>query len=272
MDFGEFKRFHLFLFEESFEMLRTKLLSLCAAAVAAACFVPCFAASPVKIKEVAPGADLVIEADAKIKALEEALADNAKYQEAKASSLPRDAGVLAILSQAILESEDKPAWKAAAADVREGAIAIWNSKSFEDAKKGLDAVKAAAGGASAGAKPEAEWNKLSKLGALMKEVNARNGKLRRATRKLPEKDEELAQTARDASVLAVLALVTHEDTHEVKNDAEKPLWQQQSKEFQAQMTAAATAFKAKDAASAKKSFDAANKACNDCHKKFRDKE
>ena len=34
----------------------------------------------------------------------------------------------------------------------------------------------------------------------------------------------------------------------------------------------AAAFKAKDAAGAKKAFDAANKACNDCHKKFRDKE
>jgi cytochrome c556 len=133
-------------------------------------------------------------------------------------------------------------------------------------------VKAAAGGAAAGAKPEAEWNKLGKLGAVMKEVNARNGKLRRAVRKLPEKDEELAQTARDASVLAVLALVTHEDTHEVKNDADKPLWQQQSKDFQKEMTAAAAAFKAKDLAGAKKSFDAANKACNECHKKFRDKE
>jgi hypothetical protein len=31
-------------------------------------------------------------------------------------------------------------------------------------------------------------------------------------------------------------------------------------------------FRAKDLAAAKKGFDAANKACNDCHKKFRDKE
>ncbi|MCY2963726.1 MAG: cytochrome c [Planctomycetota bacterium] len=253
-------------------MLRTRLLSLCAVAVAVACVVPSFAGAPVKIKEVAAGADLVIEANAKIKSLEESLADASKYQEAKASSLGRDAGVLAVLAQAVIESEDKPEWKASAADVRDGAIAIWNSKSFEDAKKGLDAVKAAAGGTAAGAKPEAEWNKLTKLGALMKEVNARNGKLRRNVRKLPEKDDELAATARDASVLAILALVTHEDTHEVKADADKPLWQSQSKDFQKEMTAAAAAFKAKDAAGAKKAFDAANKACNDCHKKFRDKE
>lgn len=249
-------------------MLRVSLLSLCLSVVAVASF----AAAPVKIKDVAPGADLVLEADAKIKALEEALSSADKYQEAKAGPLGRDAGVLAALSQAILESEEKPAWKAAAADVRDGAIAIGNAKSFEDAKKGLDGVKAAAAGTAAGAKPEAEWNKLGKLGAVMKEVNARNGKLRRAVRKLPEKEEELAQTARDASVLAVLALVTHEDTHEVKNDSDKPLWQQQSKDFQKEMTAAAAAFKGKDLAGAKKAFDAANKACNECHKKFRDKE
>lgn len=249
-------------------MLRVCLLSLSVSVVAVACF----AAAPLKIKDVAPGADLVLEADAKIKALEEALSSADKYQEAKAGPLGRDASVLAALAQAIVESEEKPQWKASAADVRDGAIAISGAKSFEEAKKGLDAVKAAAGGAAAGAKPEAEWNKLGKLGAVMKEVNARNGKLRRAVRKLPEKDDELAQTARDASVLAILALVTHEDTHEVKNDADKPLWQQQSKDFQKEMSAAAAAFKAKDAAGAKKAFDAANKACNDCHKKFRDKE
>ena len=253
-------------------MARVCVWFLCVPAVVAACLVPVFGAAPVKIKEVAPGAELVVEADAKIKALEESLADNAKYTEAKGSTLTRDAGVLAVLSQSILESEDKPTWKGAAADVRDGAIAIWSSKSYEEAKKGLDAVKAAAGGTAAGAKPEAEWNKLTKLGALMKEVNARNGKLRRAVRKLPEKDEEIAQAARDASVLAVLALATHEDTHEVKVDADKPLWQSQSKEFGAQMTAAAAGFRAKDLAAAKKGFDAANKACNDCHKKFRDKE
>lgn len=253
-------------------MLRKCLLSLCAAAVAAVAFVPVFAGSPVPIKQVASGDDLVVEANAKIKALEEAVSDADKYKEAKAGPLSRDAGVLAVLAQAILESEEKPQWKGSAADVRDAAIAIAGSKSQEDAKKGLDALKAAAGGTAGGAKAEADWNKLAKLGSVMKEVNARNGKLRRSVRKLPEKDDELAQTARDASVLALLGLVTHEDTHEVKNDADKPLWQQQSKDFSSEMTKAATAFKAKNLADAKKAFDAANKACNDCHKKFRDKE
>ncbi|MFN8856230.1 MAG: hypothetical protein ACK50P_11740, partial [Planctomycetaceae bacterium] len=175
-------------------MLRVCLLSLSVSVVAVACF----AAAPVKIKDVASGADLVLEADAKIKALEEALASADKYQEAKAGPLGRDASVLAALSQAIVESEEKPQWKASAADVRDGAVAIVGAKSFEEAKKGLDAVKAAAGGTAAGAKPEAEWNKLGTLGAVRKEVNARTGKVRRAVRKRPDNDDELSQTARDA--------------------------------------------------------------------------
>jgi len=101
-------------------MLRVCLLSLSVSVVAVACF----AAAPLKIKDVAPGADLVLEADAKIKALEEALSSADKYQEAKAGPLGRDASVLAALAQAIVESEEKPQWKASAADVRDGAIAI----------------------------------------------------------------------------------------------------------------------------------------------------
>jgi len=249
-------------------VLKNVLTSTCLAAAALAGYC-CLAASPAKIKEVAPVADLVTEAEAKIKALEESLASEEKYQEAKATSLPRDASVLAVLAQAITESEEKAGWKASGPDLRDAAIALGGSKSFDEAKKALAAVTEAHGGKSGGAKAEAEWNKLGKFGAIMKEVNVRNGRLRRYLRKLPDNPND---AARDASVLAVLALVAHEDTHEVKQAADVPEWQKLSKEFQTHMTAAAAAFNAKDTAGAKAGFDKANSACNACHKKFRDME
>lgn len=249
-------------------MLKNVMKCLCLSATLLAGYC-CLAAAPVKIKEVAPVADLVTEAEAKIKAIEEALASEDKYQEAKATALVRDAAVLAVLSQAIAESEEKAAWKASAPDLRDAAIGLGGAKSFDDAKKALAAIKEAHGGKAGGAKLEAEWNKLGKFGAVMKEVNVRNGRLRRYVRKLPDNPND---AARDASVLAVLALVAHDDTHEVKQAADVPEWQSLSKEFQSQMTAAAAAFNKKDAAGAKAGFDKANAACNSCHKKFRDME
>lgn len=250
-------------------MLKKILCCVSLGALGLSSLLPCYAAAPEKIAKVAPVADLVADAEAKIKALEEALASNQSYLEAKGTTIPTEAGVLAVLAQAIAESEEKPSWKASAPDLREAAKAVASSKTYEEAQKGLAAIKDAAGGKASGAKVEHEWNKLAKLGAVMKEVNKRNGKLRRSTRKLPD---DTAESARDASVLAVLALVAHEDTHEVKKKEDIAKWRAYAKDFGVQMTAASAAFKKKDAAAAGDAFKKANTACNDCHSAFREGE
>jgi hypothetical protein len=227
------------------------------------------AGAPMKVASVAPVVDLAAEAEAKIKILETALADDKSYTEGKGKTIPVAAGTLSVLAQAIVESDEKVAWSATAADVRDAAMTVASSKSYADAKAGLDAIKAAQGGKASGAKPDAEWKKLAKLGVIMQEVNTRNGKLRRNTRKIPD---DAAEAARDASVLAVLALAAHDDTHEVKDAAKIPEWQKYSKEFSVQMTATAAALKAKDQAKASDGFKKANTACNDCHKVFRENE
>jgi hypothetical protein len=247
-------------------VLKKFLFSVSLAAPVLSMLLPCEAAAPLKIAAVAPAADLVAEADEKVKLLEEALSTDEKYQAAKGSALPMDAGVLAVLAQAIAESEEKGSWKASAADLRDGAVAIAQSKSYDDAKKGLEAVKAAHGGKAGSAKPEAEWNKLCRLGSLMKEINKRNGKLRRATRSLPA---DPAEAARDASVLAVLALAVHADTHEVKDASGIPEWQKLSKEFSSELTAASAALKKKDKDAASAAFKKGNAACTACHDKWR---
>lgn len=250
-------------------MLKKVLSAVALGALSLSVLLPCQAAAPVKIAAVAPVSDLQAEAEIKIKAVEDALATDKSYLDTKGTTLPAEAGVLAVLAQAIVESEEKPTWKASAPDLRDGAIAIASAKSYDEAKAGLAAVKSALEGTAGSAKPEAEWNKLVKLGALMKDVNKRNGKLRRATRKLPDDPTE---AARDASVLAVLGLATHADTHEVKDQSKVPEWQKFALDFQAHMTATSAAFKKKDLAAAADAFKKANAACNDCHGKFREGE
>ena len=256
-------------------MLNKVLLNLTLGAIGLSLLWPVYAGAPAKVDEVAPVGELVQEAEAKIKMLEDYLATDKSFNESKVTSLPRDASVLAVLSQAISESSQASGWKSSAKDVRDGAIAVWQSKTYDDAKKGLEKIKAAHAGNAGDAKPEHDWNKLGKLGSLMKEVNVRKGKLTLQTRKnktlTPQQSEEFA---RDASVLAVLGLAIHDDTHEVKSQSKEEIaeWQKYANDFRTEMTAAANALRKGDVKAGGDGVKKGNSACNECHGKFRPNE
>lgn len=244
-------------------MVQKMWLPLALMMVASACLVPAYAAE--KLSTVAPAADLVTEVDSIIKDLDTKLADYAKN---KKKGIPQAAGTLAVLAQAIAAHDEDSAMKKSAADLRDAAIAIAKSASEDDAKKGLEAAKAAAGGKAAGAKADHAWDKLIDMDSLMAEVNARNGKLRKAFRKAPE---DHAAASRDASVLAVLGVVIESDTHEVKDKADVEKWKKYSKDLQTSMADVAKALKAKDDAGGKAKFLESAKSCNACHTEIRDK-
>lgn len=250
-------------------MLRKMLLGTSCAALALGLFLPCQAAAPAKLSEVAPVADLVTEAEGKIKILEEELATEAAYNEAKAPPsrlLATNASTLSVLAQSVAEHEDDSAWKKSAPDIRDAAKAIGSAKTYDEAKKGLEDLKAAVAGKGKGAKVQADWHKLGRMGRMMAEVTKRQNKIRRGMKKLPEGSDELA---RDASVMAALGLAIHEDTHEVKNPAEKPDWYKYAVDFHTSCTELSKALKGKDAAASKTAFAKVGKSCTECHEKFR---
>jgi cytochrome c556 len=250
-------------------MLKKLLLGTSCAALSLGLFLPCQAAAPVKLSQVAPVTDLVPEAEAKIKIIEEELATEEAYNEAKAPPsrlLGTNASTLSVLAQAIAEHEDDSAWKKSAPDIRDAAKAIGSAKTYDDAKKGLEDLKAAVAGKGKGAKAVAEWHKLGRMGRMMAEATKRQNKIRRGMKKLPEGADELA---REASVMAVLGLAMHEDTHEVKNPAEKPEWYKFATDFHTSATELSKALKAKDTAASKAAFAKNGKSCSECHDKFR---
>ncbi len=256
-------------------MLKTALLALSVGAVWLAWALPTHAAAPVKITTVAPAADLAAQVEASVKQLDEFLASSDAYNQNK-KKVKNESTIITVLAQAIVDSEEKASvsWSAAAADVRAGAMSIADAKSFDDAKKGLAAVKEAHGGKKGAAPSEFEWNKLAKLGAIMDAIQSRTGKVRGGSNKKAEAftDADVADASGAATVLAVLALAVHDDTHEVKKKEDTPEWQKFAKEFQSQLTATAAAFKKKDMAGAKEGWKKGNMACNACHEKFREKE
>ena len=255
-------------------MVKKTALSLALAAIGFALLVPCYAAAPVKIAAVAPVADLVAQVDARVKALEEALKDNEEYTKAKPKLIPGDAAVLVVLAQAIAESEEKAAWQATAADVREAALALGKTKTYDDAKKEFAALKEALGGKSSGAKVESDWAKLVRLGTVMDQITKRNSKFRSRVRKKDLTDADFEEMVGDATVLAVLALAVHDDTHEVKSKKAEDieLWKKFAKDYQVQASAISAALKKKDITAAADSWKKSGTICNDCHAKFKEGE
>ncbi|HLQ45705.1 MAG TPA: hypothetical protein VK137_13295, partial [Planctomycetaceae bacterium] len=170
---------------------------------------------------------------------------------------------------AIVEHPDKAKAKFHAADLRDAAVALGSAKAFDEATQLFTAVQQAHIGKSSGtAQPDAEWNKLIGLGRVMEEINGRSATVRRGLRRLQKPDE----TARDCTILAVLALAMEVDTHAVKDKAQLPLWKDLSAKYRSEMTSMAKAVRAKDTAQANEHFTAANEACDKCHKQIRDKD
>jgi len=235
-------------------------------AVAAGLILPVTAADEVKLDKVAPAADLVKEVEVRIEALDEALATNDSYLAAKKSGIPGDASIVALVAQVLTQHPDKASYKGSAPDVRDAAVKLAKAGSYDDAKAALAAVKEAAGGKASGAKPEMEYKKVIGLGKIMSEVNKRHGRMRKASRSLPD---DTSEAARDASILAVLAVAAADDTHEVKKPAEIGEWKQMSADMQVAFTELSAALKEKSADKVKAGFTKAGKTCADCHAKFR---
>ena len=222
---------------------------------------PAFGEAPAKVSEVAPVEDLAREAEAQVATAEQLVAG--EFSELK---IGQAGGVLALLGQAIAEHPDKSKVKISGPDLRDAAMALSKTKSAGDAKAALGRVKEALAGKGGAASTEAQWNKLANLHRLMEEVNFRNSRLRRIVRR-PGKDP--VEDSLHATTLAVIALAVEADTHEVKNPDDLPKWREYTRGFRTNMTAMATALKAKDAAAAKDAFTKANQSCNDCHAHFR---
>ncbi len=226
---------------------------------------PVAAESKVKVAEVASVEDLAMEIKAQIAKLEGFLQSKQSHAEARETrSIQQAAGVLACLAQASAEHEKKKEVKLSAPDLRDAAIAIRKSKSLEDAKAGLEKVKAAHGGKSSGAKVKHPWNKLCNLHRLMEEVKSRHYKLKRVIRrpKNPQADSLHATT------IAVLAIAAHADTHEVKKDSEISEWQGYANDLRKSMSEIAAALKKKDTKTAKTAWNASVKSCTACHAKW----
>lgn len=217
--------------------------------------------------------DLQDEASSQLALVKQHLDTGKSYTDSAKHELPRAAGLLAVIGQALAEHDSKPT-AAQSADrppihgptLRDAALKLAASKSQAQALATVPALQAAVSGRStrSGVRRRA-WTGLISLHHLMEELNSRNSRLRRAVRR--SRDPEL--DSRNAATMSLLGLVVLADTHEVKQKAELSMWKQYSIDFQVNAAAAARALRAGDKTKVKPLYLKAAKACADCHSDFR---
>ncbi len=237
--------------------------------LAAASLAPVFAKAPADVEQVATIEAILLEVDSKIEVLAGALESAEKFEMQKEKDVWQAFAVLTVMGQAVAEHPEQGDAGFSGPALREAAIKYKRDTSYEDAQGMLAAVKEARGGGGAVDAPaEYEWNKLIRMHPMMEEINSRNAKLVGVFRRPRGRPEE----AGHATTVALLALPMYADTHEVKNEADIPQWQEWAADYREKMVAVAAAVEEKDGTKARELFDAANETCDACHEKFRDAE
>ncbi len=249
-------------------MKRLPDVPLCVLFIGLAFLVPIFAKPPVELQKVASIKDLTALAKEQVESIAEQSETEEKYALTK-EEIRREAGVLAVLAQATLEHPDRKTQKMSPLALRDAALKLAKSKTYEGVKSALPQLRAAAGGEGASEKfAEVAWKDLIEMDDLMHVVNAKNSRIRRAARRSRDPEAD----SRNAALVAVLSLSMAEKTDQLSGADEKTAWKKYALDFQKGMTDLAAAFKAKDKAAIEKHLAFATKACNDCHAHFRDGE
>jgi len=219
-----------------------------------------------KLESVGSPAALIAEATEKADEISQALATPEAFKEG-APGVKQSASLVAVLGQALAEHPEDSALKQAGPSIRDAAIALARAASYEDAQTAWPKLAAALKGeVSADAAKEFNWAKLSRMHPMMEEMNARAAKFRRVLRRPKDPDAD----SRHVMAIALGAITTHADTHEVKDPNDLPQWHAWAEELYDHMAKSATAVRAKDTEAAKTHFNAGMETCQKCHDKFQD--
>lgn len=185
--------------------------------------------------------------------------------EAKGSRMVRDARTLVVLATALGLSDQDHALKAAAPGIATSARKTAEAgDDLAAAQAAVESLKnAIAGEAPTG--DELAWENTKALGQLMKQVNFIHTRLKRNVKKLDRFQE---QSAQDATLLAVIGEASRYDTHEVKEDAQLPDWNNYAVEMRDASASLAAAIKAGDAATIEAAMTRVAENCDACHHTF----
>ena len=239
-----------------------------AAAALTVSVVAAVVADPAKPSAAARAADLAEAAEHLAGSLE-ATVSNATSFKSGADDVEHKGYIIALLAQAVSESEGDAKWKGNALAVRDAAMSLAKAKSQPNADKTYKALKGLFGGGSGGEGKPMKYFDIATLEHVMKEVNERDKALNKNLKSTAfARNKE--NIARDANVWAVLAAVARADT-KTSEKMKKPQadFEKQADAFFAGAKSLAAAAAKGDQAGATDARKAVKAACTACHTDFR---
>lgn len=227
------------------------------------------AGNPVPIETVAKVPVLVVEVDSRLAELDTLLKDSESYEKGKELAIPSAAGVLACIGHAVAQHPEKANAGLAPLKLRDAALELAEAGDLDDARKALAKLKEARTTAEdAGDLAAQTWYDLIASYELMEEINTRNSKLVRVSRRPRGKPEEQAH----AAVIALLCLPMHAQGEDYVDEDQLPDYQALTLRYLKESSEMSAAVEAKDGDAVKRLLVASKKTCDECHKTYRDGE
>ncbi len=252
-------------------LVRFPAVSSLVVMVGAALLVPVVAATVIdaaKPAAAAKAADLAVAAEELAKSLEPTVTNAGSFKSG-ADEVEHKGYIIALLANAVAESEGDAPWKANALAVRDAALTLAKAKSQPNADKAYKELQALFGGGKGGEGKPMKYLDVASLEHVMKEVNERDKQLNRNIKGTAFARSK-AKVAQDANVWALLAAVARADTT-TSEKMKKPQadFEKHSDAFFAGAKSLAAAAAKGDQAAATEARKTTKAACTNCHSDFR---
>lgn len=227
-----------------------------------------------------PAKDLISQIPDYIKQLERAIADKEDYEDSK-TKIVQKASTLSVIALALGLSEEDHEYKKAAPALLKACQATANSKDYDAAKAGIEAIKKALTDKS-GDPSTMKQKKVASMEVLMKVVPLVNTKLKKILPVSKKRAKTLKKNLRGgkrklkaegcSAVIAAIAQSSISSADETEKPTEVEAW----KKFCIQMRDAAIKTNemvhAADEEKCREAMTALQKSCDDCHKVFHEVE
>jgi hypothetical protein len=222
-----------------------------------------------KVSTFAPADDLANQVDKYIKDLEDIVATEDEYKDSISESnskVANHANTLVVIALALGLHDQESKYKPIAGALIKAAQNLAATKDYASAKKGVAALKEAAGGKDA-ANVELKWQKVASLPELMKEVPMINPKLKRLV-KGANFQKKAKDTAGYSAAIAAIAQGSMADLSEAKNADQVKQWYGFSAAMRDHAGAVNAAIHKGNEPATAEAMKKLAQSCDDCHAVF----
>lgn len=224
------------------------------------------AESPIPVAQVATMELITAELESQLEKVNDLLEDPEEFDD-NLEKIAQAGGVIACVSQALIEHPDRKESTCAGPALRDAGIELQEAADHKEAKAVLEVAQAAWKGKSTDVHDEIHpWDELVDMYSMMEEMEDRNGGLSRSLRKPRGRLKEKL----NASTNAILGLAMLADHNYVDEEEQEKEWDKYSHEYLDAMKKLVKAIGAKDRKQIEIYYKAGNHACDKCHETFRD--